>query len=178
MLKDLAVHCDFVSLRYDVQNGVGNVLGECVHLLRYLGLKFKIIPGNTKWNRWNWREELWSSVKHLRPAVTLFPDHDEKFGAEWWDGEIDTFIQCAAVKSLFTYEMATVDGRHVLPYPAAPHCKAFKWDSGISFQPYHGYAIPNYPGVDKFESCYSAASKMWHYCSFTKSMEANKQLHK
>ena len=135
MLKDLAVHCDFVAVRYDEKNGNGTVLGECAHVLRYLGTKHKIFAGQSDWNRWSWREELWESIRYLWPALVLFPDHDERFDATWWAFEIDTFIQCEASKAMFGYKMATVDGRKVPRYPAAPHCKAFKWHPELSFRP-------------------------------------------
>lgn len=178
MLKDLALNCDFVSVRYDTERGSGTVLGECAHVLKFLGAKHRIFPGESSWDRWRWRQELWDSVAHLRPFVVLFPDHDERFDAAWWGSELDTFIRCPAVKAMFDYKMATADGRPVVRYPAAPHCKAFKWDPALGYRPYQGYAVPTYPEIGKFDSCYSAAAPMHHYCFWTREIEHNKQLHR
>jgi len=177
-LKDLAEHCDVVSIRYDLLNGQGNILGDCLHLLKYMNVKYKLITGKSNWNRWRWRSELVCSVADMSPGLILFPDHDEQFGTRWWESEIDTFIRTDAMKALFDYQMVTADGREVKRYPAAKHCKAFKFDPEVNFEPYAGYAIPNYPLMGAFESSYIAESKMKHLCFYTESMEENKILHK
>lgn len=178
MLKDLAEHCDMVTLRYDVENGDGTVLDECSRLLKHMRKTYRVIPGTEKWNRWNWREQLLRSVDKVKPRLVLFPDHDEMFPSAWWDEELGAFEESHSLRAMFFYRMKTVDNRTVDEYPKARHCKAYKWREAMTYQPYAGYAIPNITGYDRFHANYPATSHMGHYCFYTRNMEKQKELHK
>jgi len=69
--------------------------------------------------------------------------------------------------------MMTDDGRHVEPYPALPHMRAFKWRPGLSFYPYHGRGQA-FPYVTE-ETQMKARNKIRHWCFYTKQMEREKK---
>jgi hypothetical protein len=73
--------------------------------------------------------------------------------------------------------MPTDDGRDIpelngKPYPSMPHCKGYKWQEGVTYNPYVGRAIPtNYFGHPE----YISKAKILHYCMFTKELEEKKK---
>lgn len=122
-----------------------------------------------------WREELIRMLDGHAQAgdVVLSLDEDEVYG-EGIQQDLDNFQESTAAYALFGYRrpMPTIDGSldkcpHV--YPAARHCKMFRWQPGLTFQPYRGYARCTQfadPAVPR----YDARSLISHYCFFDESL--------
>jgi hypothetical protein len=168
----LSKHVDCLVLRFDALHGDSEVWKKCVdsvngscHLVTFESL--------IKWNRWNWREELIRKLDSIQPNYVLTLDEDETFGPDF-KKDFDKFRESDKNLMMFDYEMITKDERQVKKYPAARHCKVFRWENGINYSPYRGYALPNLESP----SIYFAQSKIQHWCFYTKEMEQNKVLHR
>jgi hypothetical protein len=133
------------------------------------------IRSRVAWNRWNWREDLIRACDALKPDFVLFVDSDEAYGLGF-DAEFEDFANSDSHVMMFDYEMVTDDGRSVIKYPKARHCKAYRWRQGISYRPYKGYARPVWPARECV--VWNAETPIRHFCFYTKEMEQTKELHK
>lgn len=179
MVYGLSLHCSTVILRLDMSSVEDNTeLHEnCVKAV-VPGTRVHTIRSRKKWNRWNWRQELIDEAAFVRPDYVLFIDSDEAYHPiEFWD-DFCSFMESGHELMMFDYEMKTVDGRKVMKYPKARHCKAYKWVPGITYHPYRGYARPTWPTSVCRE--WPAHTPIYHYCFYTRQMESvkMKNLHK
>ena len=176
MVADLARRCDHVVLRFDALNGDKSLFRECCEHASTFCPVHKI-RSKDAWNRWNWRQQLIRALDPIKPDYVLFLDSDEKYGPGF-DDDFLLFVNGGFDTMMFNYEMVTDDGRAVMKYPGAPHCKAYRWVPKISYSPYRGYARPTWPGQAK--EYLAKTCKIWHYCFHTPEMERVKlnNLHK
>jgi len=178
--RELAKKVDHMSLRFDKVNGDRKIWEECKKDIKEICPSTHFFESDIKWNRWNWRSELLRSLDHIRPEYVLFIDEDEEYDSNF-DEDFKRFRLSEFPMMMFDYRMITDDNRQVMKYPKARHCKAYKWMPGIKYQPYHGYAIPDFPGEPKptyHTNRYRAESRIKHYCFYTREMEESKILHK
>lgn len=168
---DLAWRVDSLILRLDTVNGNRTTWEDCLDSVKGHPCVVSF-ESEIKWNRWNWREELIRTLDPVRTEFVLFLDEDETFSPDF-EKEFDKFRDSDKNLMMFNYEMITRDGRQVKRYPAARHCKVFRWEEGISYSPYLGYAKPNV----KNASIFLAESKIQHWCFYSKEMEESKVLH-
>lgn len=172
MLHNLSMYCDKVIMRFDTFLGDKKTLRRCVELVPKS--KLCVIYSERKWNRYNWREQLVQEAGKYKPNLVLFPDSDEVFHPEVMF-DFQRFVEDDKANLLmFKTEMVSDDGREVKLYPRMSHCKAFKYQKGINYEPYQMYAIPNVKDPVKMK----AQTKIQHWCFYTRFMEKNKKLHK
>jgi len=171
-VKALMEHCDKVYFRFDGHNGDPEIVNEIEELC---GDKLGVFFTTQGWNVPQWREECLKLVAQDEPTVVLCPDQDEAFG-EGFAEELKAFIVSEKKAMMFHYNpLATNDGRMVnggVPYPEKPHMKAFKWQKGLSYFPYHGDGkLSRY-----FNSAchWEATTKINHFCCFTPTMQEMK----
>jgi hypothetical protein len=182
MVGKLSDIVDYLVIRFDQNNGDKNILDECLSNISDHTKDIKVIKDEEKWNRWNWREVMIRALDFVRPDYVLTLDEDEEYGPGFKE-DFENFKQSNLPYMLFDYHMATKDGREVIKYPRARHCKAFMWMPSISFTPhYMGYAIPHFPShilpkPDYHTNRFLAKSKIIHYCFYTKEMEEFKLEH-
>jgi hypothetical protein len=139
-------------------------------------LRVRRIKATVKWGRWNWREALLRSLDDVQPAYVLQPDSDEMFGEGFAD-EFARFRKSGADLMMMRAQMVTADARPIPLYPAARHCKVFRWLPGLRFQPYRGYARPTWPaGVEP--RAWAAETPFLHLCHFTRDLQRRKILHR
>jgi hypothetical protein len=129
-----------------------------------------IIEPKTKWNRWNWREELLQQIDSA--TYVLFPDQDETFDSDF-EQDFQAFIQSSCDCMMFKYKNPTFDNAKVDEYPKARHMKAFRWKPGLTYTPYIGYARL----ADRSLTCYPAKSKMNHWCFCQEELRSMKEKH-
>jgi len=136
----LSLYCDKVILRFDSVNGDKRVFKRCMEAIP----EHKLVSFTSKqgWNRWNWREELTEAAGEYKPEIILFPDSDECF-SPGFEFDLEDFRKSEAGMLMFKTQMVTQDGRIVSIYPKERHCKVFKWEKGVNFQPYQKFARPN-----------------------------------
>lgn len=179
MLADLASRVDILCIRFDTITGAQAIWHRCLSAIAFQDRVY-VLRSKKPWNRWNWREDLIRMLDNIKPDFVLFPDSDETFGPDFEDDFL-VFQNSGWDMMMFDYEMITEDNRLVRKYPGARHCKAFRWQPGITYIPYTGYARPNFPdGANGLRQGrgFHAQSRIQHYCFFTRKMESNKILHK
>ena len=184
-LVSLAGMCDEVVIRLDGPAAEGEefhnaIYTMCGHKIHSIGF------AKNAWNRWNWRESMLREVDKLEPEIVLCPDQDEMFKLSFRDGEgimddIEALRASDKQGLMFSYHspMPTCDGAPALPpdapyatYPGAPHMKAFKWQPGLSYKDYTGFArVTNYAHPKHH---LAANSKIMHYCCWTEAMRKGK----
>ena len=172
-VQELMKHCDKVYVRFDGHNGDPLILNQ---LKAVCGDKFGKCLLTQGWSVPEWREDCLRMLDNDKPTVVLCPDQDEIF-ADGFADELKAFIVSEKKAMMFTYApLETCDKRVVnegVPYPVEPHMKAFKWEEGLSYYPYHGNAkISRYFNSD----CHwTAQTKIRHLCCYTPAMEARKR---
>lgn len=166
--KELCEVADDVYVRFDGVQGDPEILRR---LREVMGAKLrKVQVVREAWHPPEWREDMIRMLDNAehKPDVVLVPDQDEVFG----DGlreELAAFWASDKRGMMFSYEpLATHDGRGLngnVPYPPEPHMKAFKWERGLSYWPWHRHAI-----VARYvnPACWwTAKTKIKHYCAYT-----------
>lgn len=175
-IRKLCEICDEVYIRYDAIRGDPEHLLALNKMAEQPDSKIKHIQiVNEQWRVPHWREDCLIMIP-ANTDIVLCPDEDEVFG----DGikeELMAFYNSTKLGMMFSYEpLVADDGRTInggMPYPPEPHMKAFKFQVGLSYWPYHGNAI-----IAKYHSpdCWwNANTKIKHYCCFTKAMEDAKK---
>jgi hypothetical protein len=160
-LRDLS---DALYLRFDMHTGTQEMLEA---LPGICGDKLKdVYVDNRKWNRWNWREVMIRMLDAVCPDVVLCPDQDEKFG-EGIHRDLLLLSMVPRKALVFDYEMRTEDGAAVPKYPRRPHMKAYKWEPGITYIPYRGFAnVSNFGKRTRM----LAESKIQHFCFWSREL--------
>jgi hypothetical protein len=123
----------------------------------------RMITSDTRWNLWNWREEMLRMLDDVKPELVLSCDEDEQFGPGI-ENDIEFFLQSDSQQMAFEYQypMPSVDNFEVergKTFPLTPHVKAFKWHPQLTFQGYKGRCR-----LTSLHGCYLGRSKMLHYC--------------
>ena len=176
MGKRFAILCDYVILRFDQYTYNEHMWRQCQQAVHAIGKPLIQLNGTGIWNKWNWREQLLRELDVLKPDYVFFLDSDECFDIPDFLSDVSEFKKSQLDLMMFDYVMVTDNDRAVTRYPKARHCKAFKWQPGLTYNPYRGYAKPGHPDIDLTE--YAASSKIRHYCFYTQYMETSKVLHK
>ena len=168
-MRDIA---DKVFIRWDGRSGDPGVLQNTMALLG------DRLGGITIVNGWGfplWREECLRMMDDFKPDIVLCPDEDEVFDDTLRE-ELDAFWYSDRKGMMFMYHpLVSCDDRKIngdMPYPPDPHMKAFKWEKGLSYFPYHGNAV-----VARYcskSAHWQARTKIRHYSCFTKEMEYRK----
>jgi hypothetical protein len=175
-LASLRDKCDALYLRFDKRTGDSQMLKE---LDAVCGDKLKdVLVSETRWNRWNWREEMLRMLDSVKPHIVLVPDQDEEFEDTLLD-ELPSFAASPKMGMMFEYvaPMPTEDGVVVLggkAYPENRHMKAFKWRPNLTFHPYHTLAqVTQYcrPG-----SHFLAKTRIRHYSHYTTELRRERML--
>lgn len=168
-VHNLQQHCDRIIIRCDGK-GDNTAQGMAIKEAR----NPIVFVDGSEWNRWNWREQMLRKADDIKPELILCPDEDEIYGTGI-EQDIATLMQSDARSMFFGYApLPTADGAVMFdgkPYPGAPHMKAFKWEEGLTYTDYQGYArVTNY--VDK--PSVLGKSKILHYCAYTEKLRAGK----
>ena len=174
-LRELMRYCDKVYIRFDGNNGDPAI---CNQIERVCGEKLgRCYITNAAWVPPEWREDCLKLVAECKPDIVLCPDQDEIFG-EGFDKELEQFASSEKKAMMFDYFQLEGDRMRIInsgiPYPREPHMKAFKWEKGLSYFPYHGNGK-----ISKYfsDSCqWKANTKIRHLCCYTPEMEARKRL--
>lgn len=169
-LASLRDKCDALYLRFDSRTGDPAVLDA---LPAVCGGKLKdVLVSKTKWNRWNWREEMIRMLDGVKPDMVLAPDQDEEFGP----GLLDELYLLAASSHnalMFAYRVPppTADGFRVWqPWPRGAHMKAYKWRRRLTYRPYKSYAkVTNYAARKHWRM---ASTQILHYAFYTPELRA------
>ena len=168
-----------LSLRFNCDYLVAHVDGKFVNNWRPALEKIdwidKLRVFSEEWNRWNWRESLIRELDAVEPDYVIFLDDDETV-SEDFSTDFDNFKLSSKKAMMFDYEMVTEDNRTVAKYPRARHCKVYRWQRGLTYKPYKGYALPS-PYVDR-ENWFLAGTPILHWCFYTKELERSKKLHR
>ena len=165
--------CDGIVVRWDGVSGDPGVLKE---LDSFCGGKLKkVMIAREAWRCPQWREDCLRLLDEFAPDVVLCPDEDEVFGEDIAE-ELKAFWYSDKQGVMFDYESLVTDDGHTvnagMPYPPDPHMKAFKWQKGLSYFPYHGNAtIAQYCNENTH---WKAKTKIKHYCCFRKEWEQRK----
>lgn len=112
-----------------------------------------VFEGASRWTRSNWRQEFCDRTRELlgdRPATILQFDEDEALSSEQVRTDVGRIDAGAdSVWYRFRGPLTTIDGAFdrvppTIRYPAAPHCKIWRWFPEASFERprYQGYASP------------------------------------
>lgn len=170
-LCDLLTLADKVYLRFDGVTGDRAIYDK---LPEICGDKLgDIYLSSSEWNAFIWREELIRMLDGVKPELVLFPDEDESFG-QGIEEDIRRFRKNKKRQLAFNYAFPapTVDGwQWHKPYPAEPHIKCYKWESGLTYIPYTKRASLTKYGKLDFKM---AKSKILHYCFYTPELRKNK----
>jgi len=171
-LRELMKHCDKVFIRFDGRTGDPDVLNQIAVVC---GDKLGQCLVRNGWSFPEWREDCLRIASAENPDIILCPDQDEIFGEGFAD-ELRAFASSDKKAMMFNYyPLESSDGRVInrgQPYPKKPHMKAFKWEQGLSYYPYHGDAK-----ISRYfpKSCHwNANTKIRHLPCFTPIMEAMK----
>ena len=164
---------DAAIIRWDTRTGDPAVRdaipGVCGAKLRSL------ILGQSRWNRYNWRESMLReiTVQGLKPTIVLTPDQDEKFGPGIHD-DLKMLMASGRSALMFQFQMMTCDGASVPLYPRLSHMKAFKWRPDLTYRPYRTCAqVRNYCGR---EHKMRATSRIQHYCFYTPELRVQRKI--
>ena len=176
MLRNLSNFCQQLVIRFDAaEREYPDLWTKCMESIPN-STKVHVFHSYTRWNRWNWREELLQTMNDFEPDCVLTPDSDERF--PWgFDETIEDFMNSKANYMLFKASMVTQTPRSVPLYPGGPHCKMFKWEPGMTYTDYRGFARPWF-GNHKPGNIYEPMGEILHYCFWTPEMEQNKVLHR
>lgn len=171
-LENLLLYCDEVYLRVDVNTSdftYEELEDVCKDKLK------DVLFSDTKWNRWNWREEMLRMLDNVNPDVVLTLDQDEQF-EDTLLRDIRRLVKHPNKKALmFSYydPMPTEDNVKTLVYPHVPHMKAYKWQKGLTYRRYRYSAkVTNYKLGRYWLMAYS---KIRHYCFYTKALRLGKK---
>jgi hypothetical protein len=168
-LADLAKRVDAVYLRWDALVGDPVIFREAESVCD--GKLKQIMVSRTRWNPYNWREDMLRMLDKVKPRLVLVPDEDEMFG-KGFGQDLKRFVKSDLPQLAFRYDNPTEDGwkwYKALPYK--PHVKVFKWRSGLTFIPYRKRArLHNYGP----KSYMLAKSRIQHYCFYTPEIRAEK----
>jgi len=169
---------DDIVVRYDDNAGDPEILRELNKMADSKQHKIRHIQiVKESWRCPQWREDCLALICKLdvKPDIILCPDEDEIFESTLKD-ELAQFWLSEKKGMMFSYAPLVSDNGRVInegmPYPPDPHMKAFKYEDGISYWPYHGNAI-----IAKYQNpvCHwKATTKIRHYCCFTQAMEQTK----
>lgn len=191
VLENVAQHCDLVNVWLDVHGDDrrGYLAGEYKPvqdsaIREVLGEKCgKILHSEEPWNTSNWQESLLRSADDIRPDWIVKVDDDEVMDHRFAE-DFQRFQKSG--RDMYMVEtaqpMPTIDGaldHYPRRYPSARHCKAFRWQEGLSFLPYRGYCRPTQYAAEMDEhkkKQYNAKSKMRHLCFFTPQMREDRKL--
>lgn len=125
-----------------------------------------------------WREYLIRMLDKVHPDLVVSLDQDEIFDPGVLI-EMGEFWKSNKRAMMFSYNNCiSDDGRPMPVYPSSPHMKVFKWESGLSFVPYKGWAQVTQLAKQKHIVCekhWMANTKINHYCMFTSAMEKAKR---
>jgi len=174
-LTELAKVADDVYINWDKAQGDPEILRFASDVLggKLSGVRITEKP----WTCPDWREEALGMLEEVpdveKPDIVITPDQDEVFG----DGIMDDLTRLYNSEKMsmqFHYDpLESSDGRVInsgTPYPPDPHVKAFKYQPGLTYFPYHGDGkVAQY-----HKSILSAYSNIKHYTAYTPAMEANK----
>jgi hypothetical protein len=165
-LEKMAGIVDELHLRFDVRDGDPSILNRLRSPGFMQGKIKQVIESKKAWNCWNWREELIRSLDDVKPGIVISLDQDEAFepGIE---SELQAFATSQSRAMMFSYRdpMPTIDNVNVPLYPSKPHMKAFKWQPGLTYVPYHSFA-KIHPLHDP-DLHFHASTKILHYCCYT-----------
>lgn len=134
----------------------------------------EVFRGTKAWNKWNWRQELIDRVPPTDLVVNL--DEDETF-SEGIEQEIKKFTLTNKKVMMFHYTMETENNRKVEIYPSLAHCKVFRWQEGLTYNPYAGLCLPTeYANTrqDMKGMEFESVINVRHWCFYTKKMELKK----
>ena len=116
-------------------------------------------------------EEMLRRLDRVKPDYVLLQDSDEKFDYEnGWNSDFEEFTKSGADVLNFSFFTETDDNRQLPPFPLLPHCKAFKWESDVTFVGSHGFCEPVYRG-GIIKKPFKGKTKILHFPFFTKSMQ-------
>ena len=135
----------------------------------------KIIKGGNTKDGYTWREELLRELDVLKPNTVFAFDNDESITYSFKKELLDFESSDKSVIMLLP-NMITDNDRKALQYPTKAHCKIFKWQKGMSYLPYSGYAYVN-PFSWNPNIAYKTDYLYNHWCFYTKEMEENKIKH-
>lgn len=124
------------------------------------------IESPVPWKPSTFREPQLRALDAVKPAFVLQPDSDETFGPGFAD-DFAAFKASGKDIMMFGYDMPTADGATVPVQPKARHCKAFRWQPWLSFNPYRGCAKPTGLNTE-----FAATSHIQHYCCYTPELQA------
>jgi len=164
---------DKVIVRWDSRNGDPTIKDAAIELC---GDKLaSLIVGVERWNQFNWRESMLREIdrRQLTPNIVLTPDQDEEFGSQVKE-DLARLEASRYLALMFRYEMVTADNASVPIYPRMPHMKAFKWQPGLTYRPYRGFAMIRNYVAQKYRL--SAVSKMRHYCFYTPELRKQRRI--
>ena len=173
-LKALCGLVDEVHIRFDGLTGDPEIFRELEGVCdgKLAGVQIAQQP----WHPPEWREDMIRMLDSVKPDIVLCPDQDEEFGPgfadelqEFWRSDKDAMM--IAYEPLVTRDGSAVNGGH--PYPPKPHMKAFKWNPGLSYFPWHKQArVARY--LDP-ATHWQAKTKLLHYACYTPGLAAMKK---
>ena len=167
-LGRLAQLCDGLCIRVDLNGDVPTDFSIEQEIMKKYQIPVYVKRSSERWNQWKWREEMVRMLDQLPEVdVVLSLDEDEAFGVGFHQ-DLRNFINSDKNYAMMGYEkpMPSKNGfmdQYDRVYPAASHCKMYKFRPGLTFNPYRGYAKPtNFV----HESPFAAQSKILHYCFY------------
>jgi len=169
-LKELLSHCDKIYIRLDISKNENKEIFD--YIIKICGNKLgDVLQSSSSFHKWHWREDLIKMIPDNTPSDTVIISIDED---EVLDDSIDLEIKQfqksdKKVMMIGFNPMPTEDGTIILnnkPYPLYPHCKIFKWVKGLTYERYHGNALP--PIYNNSKLWWRAFSKITHYCFYKK----------
>jgi len=118
------------------------------------------------WNQGLQRDNTIRLLDEVKPDIVLFPDGDEIYPKNLKE-QLKTFWE-DEVKKTFWFRLLYMWGdkvhfRNDGIYRRIHHVRAYKWQSGITYLPYRGYACPTtYIGLPR-DARYHSNSPIKHY---------------
>ncbi len=168
---DIASIVDEMAIRIDT-NKTSPELVKRLQNETGLPIHIKLVTHN--FNADVWREGLIRQLDQIKPDIVVALDSDEAFEAGILK-EIGAFWNTTKKAMMCSFNSCCGDDGRSLPvYPSKPHMKIFKWEPGLTFVPYMGYAqVTQY--ANRRDLHWMAVTKINHYCMWTKEMEAAKR---
>jgi hypothetical protein len=164
-LESLADKVDELYLRFDGRNGDPEIYNS---LDDVCGDKLKeVFVSESRWNAWNWREEMIRMLDDVRPDMVLSHDEDEEVELSIFD-DIKKFEKSDYKQMALAYKLPMPTEKNYdlglnKPFPSKPHVMVIKWKPGLTFNPYMSRNR-----ITQYGKKYMLGkAKILHYCYYT-----------